>query len=131
MSAMMNSSYRPVRAVPAVDAPAPPRPPALDARPDHYVAVYTRGTYYSPAWTHHGDVEVRVQCCRCRREGLRVSIGAGDDDLCVPCAAEVETGVRASADKIAAVKATVLANQAELEASGACSHGGEWPSCFV
>ena len=48
-------------------------------------AILERGQFYYPAGIHYGNPDAAVTCDRCRRTGLKASIGFDRFDYCLPC----------------------------------------------
>lgn len=66
-----------------------------DSEMDIYNVVYRKGTYYNPATSHYqkGQADgqkVHVDCDRCRRRNIPVSIGWEDYDICTICLVTIE-----------------------------------------
>ena len=56
---------------------------------DIFINVYRYGTYYNPAWKHYGKPG-SVGCDRCLRDGLTVSVGWMEFDICLACLDEID-----------------------------------------
>lgn len=50
-----------------------------------YLNIYNYGTYYNPAWKHYNRSNAIVNCDRCYRSGIPVSVGWKEYDLCMNC----------------------------------------------
>jgi len=57
-----------------------------------YIDIYRYGAYYNPAQNHYGQ-PVIVNCDKCLQSDLVACIGWGEHDLCLECAATIDTMV--------------------------------------
>ena len=59
--------------------------------------IYRCGTYYNPSTKHYG-YDTRVQCDRCSRSHISISIGWSEYDICMKCIDEMSRDIGKSSD---------------------------------